>query len=171
MTPEDRLLEYDGFPADDYLVPGDYASYLSTRLRARLPDVREYSQEEASDPAFYEAQAEVDAPAGPAGAMLGDVPFPPGMEVALDPTLGLGSAIVILTDLRQAPPQLQLDPEHATHISACLEIPGALPKVLLRSVLHRQVTSGAPREGVGDWEATEAPIPPGQRCCLSPDGG
>ncbi|KDP31663.1 hypothetical protein JCGZ_15219 [Jatropha curcas] len=40
----DRLLEYDGFPADAYLVPGDYASYLSTRLRTRLPDVREYTQ-------------------------------------------------------------------------------------------------------------------------------
>ncbi|KDP37846.1 hypothetical protein JCGZ_06401 [Jatropha curcas] len=49
------------------------------------------------------------------GAVLGDVPFPPGMEVALDPTLGLGPAIVIPADLRQAPPQLQLDPEHATH--------------------------------------------------------
>ncbi|KDP29485.1 hypothetical protein JCGZ_19324 [Jatropha curcas] len=23
MTPEDRLMEYDGFPADDYLIPGD----------------------------------------------------------------------------------------------------------------------------------------------------
>ncbi|KDP29825.1 hypothetical protein JCGZ_19164 [Jatropha curcas] len=45
MTPEDRLLEYDGFPADDYLVPGDYASYLSTQLQTRLPDVREYSQD------------------------------------------------------------------------------------------------------------------------------
>ncbi|KDP28050.1 hypothetical protein JCGZ_19768 [Jatropha curcas] len=48
--------------------------------------------------------------------MLGDVPFPPGMEVALDPPLGLGPAIVIPADLRQGPPQLQLDPEHATHI-------------------------------------------------------
>ncbi|KDP23179.1 hypothetical protein JCGZ_00328 [Jatropha curcas] len=45
MTPEDRLLEYGGFPADDYLVPGDYASYLSTQLKTRLLDVREYSQE------------------------------------------------------------------------------------------------------------------------------
>ncbi|KDP24672.1 hypothetical protein JCGZ_26450 [Jatropha curcas] len=120
MTPEDRLLEYDGFPADDYLIPSDYASYLSTRLRTRLPDVREYSQERRRHrtPAFYEAQAEVDAPAESAGAVLGDVPFPPGMEVALDPTLGLGLAIAIPADLRQAPPHLQLDPEHATHVPA-----------------------------------------------------
>ncbi|KDP29279.1 hypothetical protein JCGZ_19447 [Jatropha curcas] len=40
------------------------------------------------------------------------------MEVALDPTLGLGSAIIISADLRQAPPPLQLDPEHATHVPA-----------------------------------------------------
>ncbi|XP_037495203.1 uncharacterized protein LOC105642428 [Jatropha curcas] len=43
MTPEDRLSEYGGFPVDDYLELGDYASYLSTRLRTRFPDVREYS--------------------------------------------------------------------------------------------------------------------------------
>ncbi|KDP23883.1 hypothetical protein JCGZ_26717 [Jatropha curcas] len=104
MTPEDKLLEYDGSPADVYLIPGDYASYLTARLQARLPEVREYSQ------------AEADAPAGPTGAVLGDVPFPPGMEVALNPTLGLGPAIAIPADLRQALPQLQLDPEHATHV-------------------------------------------------------
>ncbi|KDP22946.1 hypothetical protein JCGZ_01806 [Jatropha curcas] len=106
MTPEDKLMEYDGLPADVYLIPGDYASYLTTRLQARLPEVREYSQ------------AEADALAGPTGVVLGDVPFPPGMEVALDPTLGLRPAIAILADLRQAPPQLQLDPEHATHVPA-----------------------------------------------------
>ncbi|KDP31711.1 hypothetical protein JCGZ_15000 [Jatropha curcas] len=112
MTPEDRLLEYDGFPADAYLIPGDYASYLTTRLQARLPAERRRHR----TPAFYRAQAEADAPTGPTGAVLVDVPFPPGMEVALDPTLGLGPAIAIPVDLRQAPPQLQLDPEHATHI-------------------------------------------------------
>ncbi|KDP23182.1 hypothetical protein JCGZ_00331 [Jatropha curcas] len=58
MTPEDLLLEYDGSPADVHLTAGDYASYFTTRLQARLPEVREYSQ---------------------------------------------------------APPPLQLDPEHATH--------------------------------------------------------
>ncbi|KDP40419.1 hypothetical protein JCGZ_03769 [Jatropha curcas] len=100
ITPEDRLLEYDGFPVDDYLIPGDYASYLSTRLRTRLPD------------------AEVDAPAESTGAMLGDVPFPLGMEVTLDPSLGLRRTIAIPADLRQAPPYLQLDPEHATHVPA-----------------------------------------------------
>ncbi|KDP30368.1 hypothetical protein JCGZ_17097 [Jatropha curcas] len=40
------------------------------------------------------------------------------MEVALDPTLGLGSAIIMPADLRQALPPLQLDPEHATHVPA-----------------------------------------------------
>ncbi|KDP30873.1 hypothetical protein JCGZ_15567 [Jatropha curcas] len=73
-------------------------------------------------PVYYraqmEAEAEAEAPAGPTGAVLGDVPFPPGMEVALDPALGLGSAIIIPADLRQAPPPLQLDPEHATHVPA-----------------------------------------------------
>ncbi|KDP30078.1 hypothetical protein JCGZ_18553 [Jatropha curcas] len=65
-------------------------------------------------PAYYRAQtkaeAEATAPAKPAIAVLGDVPFPPGMEVALDPALGLGSAIIIPADLRQAPPPLQLNP-------------------------------------------------------------
>ncbi|KDP26959.1 hypothetical protein JCGZ_22078 [Jatropha curcas] len=37
------------------------------------------------------------------------------MEVVLDPGLGLGSAIIIPADLRQAPPPPQLDLEHATH--------------------------------------------------------
>ncbi|KDP24264.1 hypothetical protein JCGZ_26698 [Jatropha curcas] len=115
MTPEDLLLEYDGSPADVYLTAGDYASYFTTRLQGKLPEVREYSQERRRHrtPAYYRAQAEAEVPAG---AVLGDVPFPPGMEVALDPTLGLGPAIVIPTDLRQAPPPLQLDLEHATHV-------------------------------------------------------
>ncbi|KDP21567.1 hypothetical protein JCGZ_03831 [Jatropha curcas] len=74
--------------------------------------------------AHYKAEAAVEAkvaataPAGPAGAVLGDVPFPPGMEVVLDPGLGLGSSIIIPADLRQAPPPPQLDPEHATHVPA-----------------------------------------------------
>ncbi|KDP37644.1 hypothetical protein JCGZ_07844 [Jatropha curcas] len=37
------------------------------------------------------------------------------MEVVLDPSLGLGSGIIIPADLRQAPPPVQLDPEHTTH--------------------------------------------------------
>ncbi|KDP36653.1 hypothetical protein JCGZ_07871 [Jatropha curcas] len=166
LTPEDRLLEYGGFPADDYLEPGDYASYLSTRLKTRLTDVREYSQDRRrhQTPAFYEAQAEVGAPAGPTGVMLGDVPFPLGMEVTLDPTLGLGPTLAIPADLRQAPPELQLDPEHATHISitmnllsqkylpggffieclsslagACSKVSGATPEVLLCPNLYCQI--------------------------------
>ncbi|KDP39416.1 hypothetical protein JCGZ_03698 [Jatropha curcas] len=107
MTPEDRLLEYGGFPVDDYLEPGDYASYLSTRLRTRFPDVREYSQDKKRHrtPAFYGAQAEADAPAGPTGVVLGDIFFPPGMEVTLDPTLRLGLTLAIPVDLRQVPAQ------------------------------------------------------------------
>ncbi|KDP30044.1 hypothetical protein JCGZ_18568 [Jatropha curcas] len=123
MTPEDMEEEYDGSPADIALSAGDYATYFSTRLQAWLPEVREYIQDRKKHrtPTYYRAQAEAEAeaeataPAGPAGAVLGDVPSPPGMEVALDPTLGLGSAIIIPADLRQAPPPLQLDPEHATH--------------------------------------------------------
>ncbi|KDP23177.1 hypothetical protein JCGZ_00349 [Jatropha curcas] len=121
MTPEYLEEEYDGSPTDIPLSASDYATYFSTRLKARLPEVREYTQERKKHrtPAYYRAEAEVEAeataPAGPAGAVLGDVPFPPGMEGALDPALGLGSAIIIPADLRQAPPPLQLDPEHATH--------------------------------------------------------
>ncbi|KDP34336.1 hypothetical protein JCGZ_11219 [Jatropha curcas] len=68
--------------------------------------------------AAAEAEAAMAAPAGPAGVVLGDVPFSPGMEVVLDPGLGLGSAISIPADHRQAPPPPQLDPEHATHVPA-----------------------------------------------------
>ncbi|KDP24861.1 hypothetical protein JCGZ_25303 [Jatropha curcas] len=123
MTPEDILGEYDGSPADIPLSASDYASYFSTRLQARLPKVREYIQDRKKHrtPTYYRAQAEAEAeataPAGPAGAVLGDVPFPLGMEVALDPSLGLGSAIIIPADLRQAPPPLQLDLDHITPIS------------------------------------------------------
>ncbi|KDP28052.1 hypothetical protein JCGZ_19736 [Jatropha curcas] len=65
-----------------------------------------------------EAAAEAGAaaaPAGLAGVVLGDVSFPPDMDVVLDPGLGLGSGIFIPADLRQAPPPVQLDPEHTTH--------------------------------------------------------
>ncbi|KDP25994.1 hypothetical protein JCGZ_22971 [Jatropha curcas] len=40
------------------------------------------------------------------------------MEVVLDPGLGLGSGIAIPADLRQAPPPVQLDPKHTTHVPA-----------------------------------------------------
>ncbi|KDP30155.1 hypothetical protein JCGZ_18116 [Jatropha curcas] len=87
MTPKDLLEEYDGSPADVHLTAGDYTSYFTTRLQARLPEVREYIQERRrhQTPAYYKAQAEAEAEAaaqvGPTGAVLGDVPFPPGMEV------------------------------------------------------------------------------------------
>ncbi|KDP20428.1 hypothetical protein JCGZ_06045 [Jatropha curcas] len=93
-------------------------------LEARLPEVLEYTQERKTHKtaAHYRAEAAVEAggaaaPAGLAG-VLGDVLFPPDMEVVLDHSLGLGSGVVIPADLRQAPPPVQLDPEHATHVPA-----------------------------------------------------
>ncbi|KDP42154.1 hypothetical protein JCGZ_03021 [Jatropha curcas] len=124
MTPKDILEEYDGSPADIPLSAGDYATYFSTRLQARLPKVREYIQDRKKHrtPAYYRAQAEAEAeataPAGPAGAVLGDVPFPPGMEVALDPALGLRSAIIIPADLRI----FYLD-DSSFDIFLCLQVP------------------------------------------------
>ncbi|KDP42641.1 hypothetical protein JCGZ_01753 [Jatropha curcas] len=91
-------------------------------MQARLPEIFEYTQEWKmhKTAAHYRAEAAAEAgttttPAGPAGIVLGDVPFLPGMEVVLDPSLGLGSGIIIPADLRQAPPPVQLDPEHTTH--------------------------------------------------------
>ncbi|KDP22682.1 hypothetical protein JCGZ_02467 [Jatropha curcas] len=117
MTRED-LEEYRGFSANDFLSAGDFTVYFSTRMQARLPEVLEYTQERKTHntAAHYRAEATAEAgAAGPAGVVLGDVPFPPGMEVVLDPGLGLGSGIIIPADLRQAPPPVQLDPEHTTH--------------------------------------------------------
>ncbi|KDP20303.1 hypothetical protein JCGZ_07926 [Jatropha curcas] len=125
MTAEDREEEYEGSAAGDFLSAGDYPAYFSIRMQAWLPEVLEYTQERKKHKtaAHYkaEAAAEVEvavAPAGPAGVILGNVPFPPGMEVVLDPGLGLGSGIIIPADLRQAPPPVRLDPEHTTHVPA-----------------------------------------------------
>ncbi|KDP41003.1 hypothetical protein JCGZ_03806 [Jatropha curcas] len=92
-------------------------------MQARLPEILEYTQERKTHKtaAHYRAEAAAEAgaaaaPAGPEGIIPGDVPFPPGMEVVLDPDLGLGSGITIPTDLRRAPPLPQLHPEHATHV-------------------------------------------------------
>ncbi|KDP27098.1 hypothetical protein JCGZ_20322 [Jatropha curcas] len=94
-------------------------------MQARLPEVLEYIQERKTHntAAHYRAEAAAEAggvaaSTGPVGVVLGDVPFPPGMEVVLDPGLGLGSGIIIPADLRQAPPPVQLDPEHTTHVPA-----------------------------------------------------
>ncbi|KDP40442.1 hypothetical protein JCGZ_03857 [Jatropha curcas] len=110
MTPEDLLLEYVGSPADVHLTASDYASYFTTRLQARLPEVWEYSQGVGRGGGGCSGWAY--------GSRARRCPFPSGMEVALDPALGLGPAIIIPADLRQAPPPLQLDPEHATHVPA-----------------------------------------------------
>ncbi|KDP37432.1 hypothetical protein JCGZ_08273 [Jatropha curcas] len=155
MTAEDREEGYDGSSADSLLSAGDYPIYFSTRVQARLPEVREYTQERKKHrtAAYYraeaEAEAEAAAPAGPAGAILGDVPFPPGMEVVLDPALGLRSAIIIPADLRQAPPPLQLDPEHATHV------PAQRYQKLCRRI----------------WRLGDCAVSPVQRCFSTPTGG
>ncbi|KDP44643.1 hypothetical protein JCGZ_21005 [Jatropha curcas] len=94
-------------------------------MQARLPEVLEYTQERKTHKtaAHYRAEAAAEAgavvaPTGPAGVVLGDVPFPPGMEVGLDLSLGLGSGIIIPADLRRAPRLPQLDPKHTTHVPA-----------------------------------------------------
>ncbi|KDP30102.1 hypothetical protein JCGZ_18234 [Jatropha curcas] len=125
MTREDLEEEYRGFSANDFLSAGDFTAYFSSRMQARLPEVLEYTQERKrhKTAAHYRAEAAAEAgaaaaPAGPAGIVLGDVPFPSGMEVVLDPGLGLGSGIIIPASLRRAPPLPQLDPEHTTHVPA-----------------------------------------------------
>ncbi|KDP39509.1 hypothetical protein JCGZ_05075 [Jatropha curcas] len=99
LTREDLKVD-----ANDFLSAGDFPAYFSSRMQARVPEILEYTQ----------AGAAV-APARPAGIIPGDVPFPPGLEVVLDPDLGLGSGITIPAGLRRAPPLPQLDPEQATH--------------------------------------------------------
>ncbi|KDP36517.1 hypothetical protein JCGZ_08900 [Jatropha curcas] len=125
LNREDLEVEYRGFAANDFLSAGDFPAYFSSRMQARLPEILEYTQERKTHKtaAHYRAEAAAEAgvtvaPAGPAEVVLGDVPFPPGMEVVLDPGLGLGSGIIIPADLRQAPPPVQLDPEHTTHVPA-----------------------------------------------------
>ncbi|KDP28970.1 hypothetical protein JCGZ_19663 [Jatropha curcas] len=122
LTREDLEVEYRGFSANDFLSVGDFLAYFSSRMQARLPEIFEYTQERKTHKtaAHYRAEAAAEvgaavAPARLAGIVPGDVPFPPGMEVVLDPDLGLGSGITIPADLRRAPPLPQLDPEHATH--------------------------------------------------------
>ncbi|KDP25668.1 hypothetical protein JCGZ_24304 [Jatropha curcas] len=125
LTREDLEVEYRGFLANDFLSVGDFPSYFASRMQARLPEILEYTQERKTHKtvAHYRAEAAAEAgatvaPARPAGVVLGDVLFPPGMKVVLDPGLGLGSGIIIPADLRQAPPPVQLDPEHTTHVPA-----------------------------------------------------
>ncbi|KDP21744.1 hypothetical protein JCGZ_03581 [Jatropha curcas] len=124
LTWQDLEVEYRGFWANDFLSVGDFPSYFASWMQARLPEILEYTQERKTHKtaAHYRAEAAAEAggataPAGPTGVVFGDVPFPPGMEVVLDPSLGLGSSIIIPADLRQAPPPVQLDPEHTTHVS------------------------------------------------------
>ncbi|KDP24797.1 hypothetical protein JCGZ_25421 [Jatropha curcas] len=92
LTREDLEVEYRGFSANDFLSVGDFPSYFASRMQARLPEVLKYTQERKTHKtaAHYRAEAAVEAggaaaPAGPAGVVLGDVPFPPDMEVVLDP--------------------------------------------------------------------------------------
>ncbi|KDP20577.1 hypothetical protein JCGZ_04527 [Jatropha curcas] len=122
LTREDLEVEYRGFSANNFLSAGDFPSYFASRMQARLPEILEYIQERKTHKtaAHYRAKAAAEAggvaaPVGPAGVVLGAVPFPPGMEVGLDPGLGLGYGIIIPADLRQAPPPVQLDLEPTTH--------------------------------------------------------
>ncbi|KDP43255.1 hypothetical protein JCGZ_22807 [Jatropha curcas] len=122
MTREDLEVEYRGFSANDFLSTGDFPAYFSSWMQVQLPEILEYTQEWKTHKtaAHYRVEAAAEAgaavaPARPAGIIPGDVPFPPGMEVVLDPDLGLGLGITIPADLRRAPPLPQLDPEHATH--------------------------------------------------------
>ncbi|KDP36645.1 hypothetical protein JCGZ_07863 [Jatropha curcas] len=125
MTTKEREVEYRGFSANDFLSAGDFPTYFSSRMQARLPEVLKYTQERKTHKmaAHYRAEATAEAgaaaaPTGPVRIIPGDVPFPPGMEVVLDPDLGVGSGITIPADLRRAPPLPQLDPAHATHVPA-----------------------------------------------------
>ncbi|KDP38314.1 hypothetical protein JCGZ_05200 [Jatropha curcas] len=52
---------------------------------------------------------------------------------------------------------------------ACSEVSGAIPEVLLRSNLHCQIVSRAPRD-VRDWQATETSGSSGRYCFPSPNG-
>ncbi|KDP42039.1 hypothetical protein JCGZ_03598 [Jatropha curcas] len=74
--------KYEGSAVGGFLSAGDYPAHFSTRMQARLPEVLEYTQEQKKHKtaAHYRAEAAV-ALAGLAGVVLGDVPFPPGMEV------------------------------------------------------------------------------------------
>ncbi|KDP41045.1 hypothetical protein JCGZ_03577 [Jatropha curcas] len=118
-------VEYRGFSANDFLSAGNFPVYFSSRMQARLPKILEYTQEWKTHKtaAHYRAEAAAEAGAAvaaarQAGIIPGDVPFPPGMEVVLDPDLGLGSGITIPADLRRAPPLPQLDREHTTDVLA-----------------------------------------------------
>ncbi|KDP21883.1 hypothetical protein JCGZ_03527 [Jatropha curcas] len=107
LTPGTRPLQLLSLPGTEYPI-----RYETSRMRG----FRSEEQKTHKTVAHYRAEAAAEAggvaaPAGPAGAVLGDVPFPPDMEVGLDPSLGLGSGVVIPADLRQAPPLVQLDPE------------------------------------------------------------
>ncbi|KDP41042.1 hypothetical protein JCGZ_03574 [Jatropha curcas] len=110
LTREDLEVEYRGFSANDFLSVGDFPSYFASWMQARLPEILEYTQERKTHKtaAHYRLEAAAEAgaaaaSAGPAGVVLGDVPFPPDMEVVLDAGLGLGSCIVIPADLRCRP--------------------------------------------------------------------
>ncbi|KDP22735.1 hypothetical protein JCGZ_02527 [Jatropha curcas] len=122
LTREDLEVEYRGFSANDFLSACNFPTYFSSRMQARFPEILDYTQERKTHKtaAHYRAEAAAEAgaavaPVRPAGIIPGDVPFPPGMEVELEPDLGLGSGITIPADLRRAPPLPQLDLEHTTH--------------------------------------------------------
>ncbi|KDP23077.1 hypothetical protein JCGZ_01170 [Jatropha curcas] len=122
-----RLL-LQGYWLDRYFLGERVCDIQAAPAQRRVPHViflcdssQERKKHKTATHYRAEAAAEAEAaaaPAGPAGVVLGDVPFPADMEVVLDPGLGLGSGIIIPAYLRHAPPPPQLDPEHATHVPA-----------------------------------------------------
>ncbi|KDP20664.1 hypothetical protein JCGZ_03863 [Jatropha curcas] len=64
-----------------------------------------------------------------------------------------------ILEYTQAPPLVQLDPEHTTHVSAGLEIPRDLPAVRVCPILHRSALLLAARAGFGEREIAEASGP------------
>ncbi|KDP21572.1 hypothetical protein JCGZ_03828 [Jatropha curcas] len=145
LTREDLEVEYRGFSANDFLSAG--LTSRGSRERKTHKTAAHYRAEAAAE------AGGAAAPTGPAGVVLGDFPFSPGMEVVLDPGLGLGSGIAILADLRQAPPPVQLDPEHTTHFA--------------RSYIDRLYSERHELEL--EKEAAEASVPPLQ--CHEPASG
>ncbi|KDP29573.1 hypothetical protein JCGZ_19387 [Jatropha curcas] len=123
-------VEYRGFSANDFLSAGYFPSYFASRMQARLPEILEYIQERKTHKtaAHYRAEAAAEAggaatPAGPAGVVLGDMPFPPGMEVVLDPGLELENGRLRRHQSRQSSAVSRLQAE-VERLQTRLEVEG-----------------------------------------------
>ncbi|KDP30053.1 hypothetical protein JCGZ_18378 [Jatropha curcas] len=99
LTREDLEVEYRGFSANDFLSWRFPCLFLLSDAGSASRDPRERKTHKTVAHYRVEAVAEAGAtvaPARPAGIIPGDVPFPPGMEVVLDPDLGWGRASLFL---------------------------------------------------------------------------